>query len=152
MPLDPPMSASASLIPIVEQAEGFLPTIGSDEGNPVIGFGCDLSASEVEHYQTIQPITRDEGVDLLMARIVPVEHVINRLINVPITQNQFDACCDFVYNEGSGHFASSTLLKLMNLGRMEDAANEFLKWDIAGGQVFPGLLARRQAERALFLT
>ncbi len=155
MPINPPMSASPALVPIVEEDEGFSPVITNDEGHPMIGFGCDLLPDEVEHYQAIQPISRDMGVELLLSRMVPVEHVVDHFVNwltVSLNQNQFDALCDFVYNEGSGHFASSTLLKLLNQGDYQGAADQFLVWDVAGGKVEPGLLARRQQERALFLT
>jgi lysozyme len=33
-----------------------------------------------------------------------------------------------------------------------DVANEFNKWVYAGGKVLPGLVRRRAAEKALFLT
>jgi lysozyme len=34
----------------------------------------------------------------------------------------------------------------------EGAADEFLKWNKAGGKVLNGLVRRREAERALFLS
>jgi lysozyme len=48
--------------------------------------------------------------------------------------------------------ASSTLLRELNAGHYRTAADEFLKWDHAGGRVLLGLTRRRQAERALFLS
>jgi lysozyme len=55
-------------------------------------------------------------------------------------------------NVGMGNFRSSTLLKFLNGGSLEQAASEFLRWCHAGGFESAGLLARRQAERAMFLT
>jgi lysozyme len=69
-----------------------------------------------------------------------------------INQNQFDALVAFTFNVGVGAESHSTLLRLVNLGDMSDAANEFLKWNHVGGVVSNGLTARRTAERALFLT
>jgi GH24 family phage-related lysozyme (muramidase) len=46
---------------------------------------------------------------------------------------------------------SSTLLKLLNQGEYTQAADQFLRWNKAGGRVLPGLTRRREAERALFL-
>ena len=43
--------------------------------------------------------------------------VVNKRVDVPLTQNQFDALVDFVYNEGESSFAKSTLLRLLNLGQ-----------------------------------
>ena len=75
---------------------------------------------------------------------------INRLVNIQLTQNEFDALVDFVYNLGAGSFASSTMLKLLNQGELGLAANEFSKWDHCGGQVVQGLLNRRIAEQQEF--
>ena len=69
-----------------------------------------------------------------------------------LTQNQFDALVVFTFNVGVGAEAHSTLLAKLKAGDNAGAADEFLKWDHAGGVVVPGLTRRRQAERALFLT
>jgi GH24 family phage-related lysozyme (muramidase) len=71
-------------------------------------------------------------------------------VKVSVTQNQFDALVDFVFNLGQGKFAGSTLLRGLNAGDFSGAAAEFVKWDHAGGQVVPGLLRRRLAEAQLF--
>jgi hypothetical protein len=68
-----------------------------------------------------------------------------------INQNQFDALVCFAYNVGLGALHGSTLLKKVNTGDFDGAADEFLKWNHAGGVVVPGLTRRRQAERSLFL-
>ena len=39
-----------------------------------------------------------------------------------------------------------------NRGEFEDAADEFLKWTKAAGKVLPGLVKRRNDERALYLS
>jgi lysozyme len=75
---------------------------------------------------------------------------VNNLVNVPLTQGQFDALVDFVYNLGVGNFESSTLLRDLNAGDMDAAANEFDKWDHVSGQVVAGLLRRREAETKEF--
>lgn len=77
--------------------------------------------------------------------------VVNAHVTVPINQNQFDALCDFVYNEGEGDFVTSTLLRMLNAGNYADAATQFDRWDIAGGVVIAGLERRRNAEKALFM-
>jgi len=59
---------------------------------------------------------------------------------------------DFAFNCGCRNLDNSTLLKKVNEGDHEGAAAEFLKWDMAGGHVMAGLLRRRQAEAALFLS
>lgn len=77
---------------------------------------------------------------------------VNALVHVALTQNQFDALADFVFNVGAGNLRSSTLLRKLNAGDYAGAANQFLLWDKAGGKPLKGLTTRRQAERKLFLS
>lgn len=76
--------------------------------------------------------------------------VVKQMVSVPLTQQEFDALVDFVFNVGSGNFADSTMLKLLNAGNYWAAADEFVKWDLAAGQVVAGLLRRRIAEQSEF--
>lgn len=76
---------------------------------------------------------------------------INRLVLPQLTQDEFDALVDFVFNLGVGDFAKSSLLRLINLRKFSEAAAEFDKWDHSGGKIVQGLLRRREAENALFL-
>ena len=78
------------------------------------------------------------------------EDGVNNLVQVDINQNQFDALICFSYNLGLHALGGSTLLKDLNNGDSDSAANQFLVWDRAGGQVVEGLLRRRQAEKDLF--
>lgn len=68
------------------------------------------------------------------------------------SQSQFDAIVSFSFNVGLGNLQSSTLRMQYNRGDIEGAADEFLKWTKASGKVLKGLVRRREAERALFLT
>lgn len=76
--------------------------------------------------------------------------VVNALVKVTLTQPIFDSLVDFTFNLGSGNFQHSQLLSLINQEKFEEAANEFDKWDRAGGQVVAGLLRRRNAEKEEF--
>jgi lysozyme len=74
------------------------------------------------------------------------------MITSQVNQNQFDALVSFTYNLGVGALHGSTLLHLVNQSDFTNAANEFPKWDHAGGVVVAGLLRRRLAEQTLFTT
>jgi len=76
---------------------------------------------------------------------------VSRLVTVDITDMQRVALWSFIYNVGSGNFASSTMLKLINTGKHCAAAKQFLRWDKAKGKVLRGLIKRRIAERDIFL-
>jgi GH24 family phage-related lysozyme (muramidase) len=72
--------------------------------------------------------------------------------NKKLTQHQLDGFASFAYNVGAGGVASSTQVgKYLRSGNVKGAANAILAWSKAGGQTLPGLLARRQKERALIL-
>jgi lysozyme len=77
---------------------------------------------------------------------------VNVVIATHCTQNQFDAMCSLCFNIGAHAFANSTLVKLMNAGDTAGAAAQFLVWDHVDGAPDAGLLRRRQAEQALFLS
>jgi lysozyme len=95
-------------------------------------------------------ITQNQATALLLKDVQSAADCVNKLVTVQLTQDEFDALVDFVFNVGSGNFANSTLLKLLNAGDFNGAVNEFQKWDKAGGVVLPGLLKRRLAEANLF--
>lgn len=67
-------------------------------------------------------------------------------------QGAFDACVSFSFNVGLGNFQRSSIRMKINRGDFEGAADEFLKWTKAAGKVLPGLVKRRNDERALFLS
>lgn len=73
------------------------------------------------------------------------------LVRSAVNDNQFSAMVCFAYNLGLGSLKNSTLLKLVNDSKFARAADEFPKWNKAAGKVMKGLVARRAAERELFL-
>jgi lysozyme len=68
------------------------------------------------------------------------------------TQAQFDALVSLAYNIGLGALKGSTLLKLHNAANYKAAAAEFSKWAQGGGVTLPGLVTRRKAEAALYIS
>lgn len=95
-------------------------------------------------------ITESEADDFFNLDVSRVEFYISIYVTVDLTQNQYDALCSFIFNVGRGNFAGSTLLKKINEKKFSEAAAEFPKWIYAKGQVMPGLVRRRAAERELF--
>jgi lysozyme len=95
-------------------------------------------------------ITRDEAEKFLLRDVQTAATFVNRVVAVQLTQEEFDALVDFVFNLGRGAFQSSQLLRELNAGNLAAAATQFDMWDRAGGAVVAGLLRRRQAETALF--
>tara|TARA_R110002167_G_scaffold124730_1_gene304393 strand:- start:865 stop:1323 length:459 start_codon:yes stop_codon:yes gene_type:complete len=97
-----------------------------------------------------EEITQEQADNLLIKDIESFEHQVNRLIDVEVNQNQFDALISWTFNLGCGSLKSSTLLKVLNAGDYDNCAEQILRWDKAGGKVLAGLTRRRKAEAALF--
>ena len=74
--------------------------------------------------------------------------VARALGDAPASQQQFDALVSFHYNTGA--IARATLTKRHCAGDFAGAANEFSRWNRAGGRVLRGLTRRRDAEAALY--
>ena len=117
------------------------------KGVPTIGWGHTAGVKLGD------TCTQEQADAWLLADIQWAADTVNRLVtDVELTQDEFNAITDFVYNCGSGHFASSTLLKDLNAGQFGNVAHDLEMWDLAGGQVCAGLLRRRIAEATEFLS
>ena len=114
-------------------------------GIPTIGYG---STKDVNIGDTI---TQDEAETLLHQDLIRFEKCINEYVNVDLDQNEYDALICFAFNVGCNAVKNSTLLKLLNSGDFAGAAQQFKRWDKAGGKPLAGLTRRRQAESELFL-
>ena len=102
-----------------------------------------------EHFRKFSP----EEVDgILRADLDRFERGVERYITVPLTQGMFDALVSFSFNVGLGTLQRSTLRQKLNRGDKEGAADELLKYCMAGGKILKGLQNRRIDERALFLS
>jgi lysozyme len=97
-------------------------------------------------------VSEDVAEEWLRVDLEHAAKTVDRAVATTLNSNERSALISFVFNLGSGAFTSSTLLKVLNMGDRVGAANQFLRWDKAGGKVLPGLTKRRKAERALFLT
>ena len=134
---------------LTESSEGLRLTSYPDPGTGdepwTIGWGH--TGFDVAPNQTI---THEEAVELLKADMHHAENAVKRLVTVQLTQGQYDALVDFAFNCGVGNLHNSSLLRYVNENRMEEADEEFKKWNKGGGHVLAGLTARRDKEAALF--
>lgn len=76
---------------------------------------------------------------------------VDAAVTVELTQKEYDMLVDFAFNVGLGNFRGSTLLRKLNEGDKQGAADEFPKWNKGGGKVMKGLQRRRYTNRAVFL-
>ncbi len=97
-------------------------------------------------------ITMEQARELFDQDIKKSALSVCRLIKVTLTENQYLALIDFVFNLGGGALQSSTLRSKLNRGEYVDAAEEFQKWCWAGGKKLRALYNRMIRERNLFLS
>ncbi len=98
-----------------------------------------------------QKITQHQADTLFDYDIEKYEDGVTRL-GVILNANEFSALVSFAYNLGISALSNSGLLRKIRGGDKPGAAKEFGRWVMAGGKKLPGLVARREAERVLFLT
>ena len=97
-------------------------------------------------------ISEAKAEELLAFDVMFFADRIEGLITAKVTDNEFCALLSFSYNVGYGALKSSTLLRKLNAGHdRKIVAEQFMRWVKAGGRELAGLVARRNAERALFL-
>lgn len=135
---------------LIKSFEGCLLTAYLDiVGVPTIGYGCTEGVTK-EDVQNKRTITKEEAEQMMMDELVQFEEGVTKYVTSKLSQNQFDALVSFSYNLGLAALHGSTLLKLLNSGDVSGAADQFPKWNHAGGNVVAGLTKRRLAEQALF--
>lgn len=138
---------------LIKKFEGLELTSYPDTGGIwTIGFGSTINKD------TGQLIKQGDKIDVATAErwlkqdIAEREKKINGLIKVPVTANMKAALVSLAYNIGTGAFASSTLLRLLNSGADKKlVADQFLRWNKVQGKEVKGLTNRRKLERELFL-
>lgn len=134
-------------IPLIKEFEGCkLKAYKCPADVWTIGYGHTYGVKEGDE------ITQQEADRLLADDVNSFTAGVQRLVSSDINRNQLGALVSFAFNLGLGNLRHSTLLKLVNAGDFVGAANQFPRWNKAGGKVLPGLTRRREAEKKLFLT
>jgi lysozyme len=119
-------------------------------GVPTIGYGFTRYADGRRVTLADRPMGRDEAAALLALKIARFAAGVDGYLSRPTSAGQFGAMVSLAFNIGLGAFARSTLRRRFNAGDVEGAAQQFARWNIAGGQVSRGLTQRRKAEEAMF--
>lgn len=141
-------------INLVKEFEGFASQAYIDtDGTPVIGYGLStIGGTPVQIGDRISPLEADAALE---AQLAMIQQELDRAIKVDLSDRQLSALASLSFNVGVNFIQDSTLVKKLNAGDYQGAANEFLRWDKAnmGGRLvqLSGLTRRRQAERMLFL-
>ena len=144
---NPNRAINDSGLNLIKAFEGlYLESYQDSVGIWTIGYG------HIQDVNQGMKITVSQAEQILKEDLFRYETAVEEAVTVTINENQFAALTSFCFNLGASALFKSTLLKLLNQGQFAEAANEFPRWDKAGGQSLLGLSRRRRAERALFLS
>lgn len=130
-------------------------------GNWTIGVGHLMTSNdknlacigvpEGESYFEQNPLTDLQVFVLLVLdiaeRIPDLQSVVGKDLPIP----KQDALMSFLFNLGIGNLKKSTLVKYIQEGKNDsDIGLQFLRWNLAGGHVLPGLVMRRAVESSIY--
>ena len=146
------MSVSNKGVDLICEFEGKR-LVAYDDGVGVwtIGFGTIKYPNGVR-VKKGDTCTLDQAKEYMRHDLIEFEYTVNSSVKAPLNQNQFDALVSLAYNIGSSAFKSSTLVKKLNTGDYQGAADQFNVWVNAGGERMQGLANRRDKEKLLFLS
>ena len=109
-----------------------------------IGVGHLIKPDEQHLINTV--LTDDQVHDLLRHDLSWCDEAITSSVRVPLNQNQYDALYSLCFNIGASAFKNSTIVKKLNAGDYNGAADAILMWNRPAV-----LIPRRKSEKALFL-
>lgn len=120
-------------------------------GTPTVGYGSTYWHGQRVTLTSPESVTEGEARQVVAADAGIVLTALKSSVRASLAPNQWAALTSFAYNVGLPACLGSTLVRLINEGQLDKAADQFLLWDMSKGQIIQGLLNRRKAERALFL-
>ena len=136
---------------LIRISEGLETEAYPDPGNRETGEPWTIGYGHTRGVRRGDTCTEAQATEWLREDLQAAEGAVRHLVDVPLTQGQFDALASFVFNIGPSAFGNSTLLRLLNAGDAAGAAEQFKRWNRGADGVLPGLVVRRAAERDLFL-
>ncbi len=113
-------------------------------GYPTIGYGHVVRDGEKSRFA--EGIDNAEGEVLLRQDVLWAERGVLRLIDVSLSDGQFDSLVSFTFNLGAGALQRSTLRRKVNREEHDEVPAQFKRWVWAGGRKLRGLVRRREAE------
>lgn len=137
-------------------SENGVKLIKSSEGLKLNAYQCSAGKWTIGYGHTSgvkagDKITKEQAEEFFKEDLRSVEYCIQTEVERELNQNQHDALASFIFNIGSFKFRHSTLLRQLNYGNFERAAEQFDRWVYVKGKKNQGLINRRKAEKELFL-
>lgn len=143
------MKTGQAGISLITEFEGCRTTAYRDVGG-VLTIGYGHTGTEVKAGMVW---TKEHCIQQLRLDLASRETILSHFLDsIQTTQNQFDALISLGYNIGMGALHSSDAFKYHCRKQYDRAGNAFLNWSHVDGRVVEGLVRRRKAERALYVS
>lgn len=138
------------LLELIKDVEGFRSMAYYDPSG-VLTIGYGFTRVDIPDLEIGDTMSR-ERADRVLIRIMNSRYIpqVRSMVRVPLTDNQLIALTSLIYNIGETAFRRSTLLRSLNNGNYDEAAEEFSNWIRGGGEILPGLVDRRNREIEIF--
>jgi lysozyme len=150
----PSRDLSIKGVTLTKAAEGFVPTTYNDAAHYcTIGYGHLIQFAPCNYGIPVEfrrEITEERGTQLLKADLARAQWSVESLTTTAMTDGQYAALCDFVYNVGPRAYEHSTLRAVVNNGLLKEVPAQLRRWVVAGKRIVPGLAVRRESEIELF--
>ena len=130
----------------IKQQEGWTPVSMPDAGGDAIGWGHTIRPGE----SFPRPITQAQGQVLFDQDAGDAMALVNRVVKVPLSQNQYDALVDLAFNVPVALGPQSSVLRALNAGDYNGAAANILLYNKSQGRISSDLQQRRAAEKRRF--
>lgn len=140
------------MITLIKKWEGCKLAAYMDSGGVwTIGYGTTFypDGTRVKEGDTC---TQEQADAWLQGHVNDLVFELLNEVKVTLNENQIKALVCFIYNIGMGAFKKSTMLRLINDGKVLEASEQFIRWNKDNGVVVPGLTNRRLDEKKLFNT
>jgi tape measure domain-containing protein len=139
-----------SLVNIIKNSEGFSPTAYPDGRGYSVGYGFQTVGGVPTTAGTT--MTREEADRELIRQLARFGAAVDKLVKVPISDDQRNALISYAYNAGPGALQRDGILEPLNKGDYAAAAQAIINGVTTSmGRQVPALVRRRQEEGALFL-
>jgi GH24 family phage-related lysozyme (muramidase) len=142
----PEMHLSDEGYALLEKMEGFSPELYTlKDGGFTIGFGFFVPYNEVSKWR--KGVTMEEAERIIRQKVPAYEDQVKKYINVPLTQEEFDALTMLAYNLGSFSRATSIVNDVNSNADFEKLQRDWMRFvhSKAPG-VMKGLMNRRKDE------
>ena len=144
----------AAGLTLTKNSEGWSARLYNDVARYcTIGYGHLIKKAPCDGSETVEfrnGITEPTGEGLLIDDMASAQLTVVSAVTATLTDGQFAALADFVFNVGAANFRASTLLRVVNAGEVGSVPGQLRRWVYAKGKVWPGLQTRREREIDLY--